>query len=166
MLYPFTVITSFCYFIATGLHSGKSSKAPGTVGTLAFTVLWITFFSFFTPTAAYTSLLSLTLIVTGTWCTARVLKHGTHLLPDNDRTDPKCIVIDEWCGQSIALVALSPSQPMLVFLAFLLFRFFDISKIGPVGLAERLPGAYGIMADDIVAGILALVSVQFINTIL
>jgi phosphatidylglycerophosphatase A len=39
--------------------------------------------------------------------------------------------------------------------AFFLFRLFDISKIGPVGTAEKLSGGVGVMADDLVAGILA-----------
>jgi phosphatidylglycerophosphatase A len=48
--------------------------------------------------------------------------------------------------------------------AFILFRFFDITKIGPVGMAEKLGGGIGIMADDIVAGGLAglcLLALQF-----
>jgi phosphatidylglycerophosphatase A len=43
-----------------------------------------------------------------------------------------------------------------VLLAVILFRIFDISKVGPIRSAERLPGAVGIMADDVVAGVFAL----------
>ena len=71
------------------------------------------------------------------------------------RDSPQWIVIDEWAGLFIALVGLQPSQWLLVLVAWISFRFFDVSKIGPVGVAERLPGAIGIMGDDVVAGVLA-----------
>jgi phosphatidylglycerophosphatase A len=59
-----------------------------------------------------------------------------------------------------ALVAANPWSLSQVVVAFVAFRMFDISKIGPVRSAERLPGAYGVMMDDLVAGVLAWVVVQ------
>ena len=68
--------------------------------------------------------------------------------------DASPVIIDEVAGQWIALLAV-PFDWRWWLAAFLAFRFFDILKPGPVRLAERLPGGYGVMADDIVAGALA-----------
>jgi phosphatidylglycerophosphatase A len=70
--------------------------------------------------------------------------------------DPQWIVIDEWAGIFIALIGTSPTRLLHILIGFALFRLFDIVKPGPVRWAENLPGALGIMADDIVAGIAAL----------
>jgi phosphatidylglycerophosphatase A len=70
------------------------------------------------------------------------------------RDDPGFIVIDEVCGQMIALFLVSPSLLNLA-LSFALFRFFDIIKPFPVRNAEGFPGGWGIMADDVVAGVFA-----------
>jgi phosphatidylglycerophosphatase A len=71
--------------------------------------------------------------------------------------DPGWVVIDEFAGQWITLLALArPTIPGLL-AAFILFRFFDITKLGPVGWADRRHGAFGIMADDVIAGIIAAV---------
>ena len=74
--------------------------------------------------------------------------------------DPKEVVIDEFTGQFIALLAITSSNNtndiiLSILLSFLLFRFFDITKLGPIKKFEELPGGIGIMADDIVAGICA-----------
>jgi phosphatidylglycerophosphatase A len=55
----------------------------------------------------------------------------------------------------VSLIGVAPHSPLMALVAFAFFRFFDILKPGPVAWAERLPGAVGIMADDIVAGALA-----------
>ena len=70
------------------------------------------------------------------------------------RKDAPEVIIDEVAGQWIALIIL-PLDLWWFVAAFVLFRFFDITKIGPVGLAEQLSGGVGGMADDIVAGLLA-----------
>ena len=68
--------------------------------------------------------------------------------------DASDIVIDEVAGQWITLLVV-PFDWRWWIAAFVAFRLFDILKPGPVRLAERLPGGYGVMADDIVAGALA-----------
>ena len=70
------------------------------------------------------------------------------------KKDPSEVIIDEVAGQWIPLVII-PLEVEWYLAAFLLFRFFDISKIGPVGHAEKFTGGIGVMADDLVAGILA-----------
>ena len=66
--------------------------------------------------------------------------------------DPGWVVIDEFAGQWIAMLALVRMTPLGLLAAFLLFRFLDISKAGPVGWADRQHGPVGVMADDVIAG--------------
>ena len=69
--------------------------------------------------------------------------------------DPGWVTIDEFAGQWITMLALArPTLPGLL-AAFVLFRVFDITKLGPVGWADRKHGAFGIMADDVIAGLIA-----------
>ncbi|MCF8382630.1 MAG: phosphatidylglycerophosphatase A [Chlorobium sp.] len=73
--------------------------------------------------------------------------------------DPSIVTIDELAGQWLALAAL-PATPLAVLLGFLFFRFFDIAKPGPVDQVQHFRGGWGIMADDLLAGILANLSVR------
>ena len=70
------------------------------------------------------------------------------------KKDASEVIIDEVAGQWIPLVII-PLEIDWYIAAFLLFRFFDISKIGPIGHAETFTGGVGVMADDLMAGILA-----------
>ena len=68
------------------------------------------------------------------------------------------VIIDEVAGQWLVLLCIPPNldSPLLWYVAgFVLFRLFDILKPWPVSAAEALPGGLGVMADDVVAGILA-----------
>ena len=84
-----------------------------------------------------------------------------------DSKDASEVIIDEVAGQWVVLLCIPPfiDEAYLWYgVAFILFRFFDITKIGPVGMAEKLGGGIGIMADDIMAGGLAgmcLLALQF-----
>jgi phosphatidylglycerophosphatase A len=71
--------------------------------------------------------------------------------------DPGWVVIDEFAGQWITLLGLVYITPAGLVAAFVLFRFFDVTKLGPVGWADRQHGTFGIMADDIIAGVIAAV---------
>lgn len=71
-----------------------------------------------------------------------------------EREDPQSFVVDEWAGFFVALAMLPVGWKSLVF-AFFLFRVFDMTKPPPIRQLERLPGAFGIMIDDIAAGIFA-----------
>jgi phosphatidylglycerophosphatase A len=72
------------------------------------------------------------------------------------RPDPGRVVVDEVCGQLIA-VAFLPGAWVPAGIAFALFRFFDIIKPWPIRGLERLPGGWGIMADDVAAGLAAAI---------
>lgn len=87
------------------------------------------------------------LAIAGLWAVSR--------LREQDE-DPPWVVVDEAAGQLIALAAISNDPSLLqVAVAFLLFRGLDVAKPGPVGWADRQPGAWGVMLDDLVAGGLA-----------
>jgi len=70
--------------------------------------------------------------------------------------DPQFVVVDEVSGQLVTyLVALAPANWKYLLLGLILFRAFDIWKPFPARQAEKLPGGWGIMADDWVAGVYA-----------
>jgi phosphatidylglycerophosphatase A len=78
------------------------------------------------------------------------------------QADPSVVVIDEVCGMLIALIGLSLT-PLTVLVAFLLFRLFDIVKPYPISWAERrVPGGWGIMVDDLLAGLAAQICVRLL----
>ena len=66
--------------------------------------------------------------------------------------DPGHIVIDEFAGMCVAMAGHRASLANVI-VGFVLFRIFDIVKPFPINRAERLPGGYGVMADDVLAGI-------------
>ena len=77
--------------------------------------------------------------------------------------DPSECVLDEVAGQWIALIPVAfyarPFDWRPYALSFVLFRLFDVAKPWPLTAAERLPGGWGVMADDVVAGLLTAVLV-------
>lgn len=141
--------------IGSSLGIGYIPLAPGTFASAAAAVLYfyipaLSGFFLFVP-------LILLSVVFGVWA-GGVMEHEYG-------EDPSQAVIDEVAGQWIALLAL-PVSPVVVFLSFLFFRFFDILKPGPVDSAQRLPGGWGIMADDVLAGIFANLSVRLVIVVL
>lgn len=132
--------------IATFGHAGYLPKAPGTwASALALPFAWILL-----DTLGRLGLIAATVLVLaiGLWASAKIIR-------SSGITDPSFIVIDEVVGQWIAVWAIEPDL-LLFALAFALFRLADIAKPWPVSWAERrLPGTYGVMMDDVVAGIMA-----------
>src|SRR6056300_651120 len=122
--------------------------APGTAGSLAALIAgwFIASHSF-----AALALATLAVLLIGVLA-SQIYSQMTH------SKDASEVIIDEVAGQWVVLLAIPPMIDGAIFwygAGFILFRFFDITKIGPVGMAERLEGGIGIMADDIVAGGLA-----------
>jgi len=119
--------------------------APGTAGSLlAALLLWLIPCSDFSLGAA---LVSVTLA--GIWAGGRVERLV-------GRTDPGVIVIDEVAGMMLSVLTL-PRTPLVLLLAFLCFRALDIVKPFPARQAQSLPGGFGIVVDDLVAGAYTLV---------
>jgi phosphatidylglycerophosphatase A len=74
------------------------------------------------------------------------------------RKDPGVIVVDEVAGMMLSVLLL-PRTPQVLVAAFLLFRLFDIWKPYPARGSQALPGGLGVMADDLIAGLYALLVV-------
>ncbi len=143
--------------IATGFGSGLSPKAPGTCGTLLIFLLSLLYLYFAgTPDSSLRIAFALSSICIGLISTHIILAD----YPDKLRKDPQEIVVDEFAGYLVT-VAFIPWAPLTLFLGFILFRVFDISKIPPIKSLEQLPGTWGIILDDVAAGIFAGVLLFF-----
>lgn len=149
-----TITSRVANVISIGFGSGATGAAPGTFGTLGAALTWCALQINLLSSSVLTHVeLLVVVVVVGTIAVAASLRQLSE-------QDPGWIVIDEWAGMCVALVGANPSSITQVLFAFVVFRAFDISKLGPVRTAERLPGAYGVMLDDLVAGALAWVVVQ------
>jgi phosphatidylglycerophosphatase A len=151
------------WWIATGFGSGYLKPAPGTWGSLTGLLAWLCLsrgLDQLSGPALWCLSISapLALSLVAVWSSDRVVK-------ECDQKDPSFIVIDEWAGVWFALtpllftITLQP-QPWPLWAArlvapFLLFRLFDIWKPGVVDRSQHLPGGWGVVMDDVLAGLLA-----------
>jgi len=142
--------TSIPVLIASGMGSGLCPRLPGTVGSATLLLLWALPGLLGAPMTPFSTAIAAAGCLCIGWLATRAC-----LAESPGATDPQYIVIDEWTGMLIALIPARPLDLASPLLAFVLFRLFDILKPGPVGAAERAPGALGVMLDDVVAGILA-----------
>ena len=138
--------------LVCGFGSGFAPKAPGTFGSLVAVLIW--WFGLGQLSLALQLASIAAVIALGTWLTHRVQARY-------QVSDPGAIVVDEFAGQWIALL-LVPMTLWGMLAGFALFRLFDIWKPWPVGaLEKRVPGAFGVMVDDLAAGFMALAVLQF-----
>lgn len=139
----------FHNFIATGFGSGYSPIAPGTAGALLAMLIWWGYSLLFSHCISIPVLTFIVIVVftfAGVWSSSVVEKYWGE--------DPSRVVVDEMVGTWIALLAVPEGAHWRYMLAaFVLFRFFDIVKPLGVRKMESLPSGFGIMADDILAGI-------------
>ncbi len=140
------------HFCAVGFGSGLFPKAPGTMGTLLAVPLYY-LLSFLSVEAYFIMLIIGSLL--GFWfCHVTSHDMGVH--------DHKCIVWDEFIGYWITMFMV-PFSLQWAFVGFVLFRFFDILKPYPISwLDKNVQGGFGIMIDDIVAGLFATGCLQLI----
>lgn len=141
-------------WIGTLFGAGLIPFAPGTWGSF-FTLPFIYFAAVLHPGFGLYALLLLTILFS-LWCTdENVQKFGN---------DPGQFVMDESAGQTVVFLAVSFHQAgsdLLILLAgFLLFRLFDILKPLGIKAVEKLPGKFGILADDLLAGLYALICLE------
>lgn len=135
--------------LATGFGSGYSPFAPGTAGSLVGLVL-------FWPLQRLDLGLQVAVVIV-------VFVLGVAVAGDVaqrvGREDPGIVVVDEVVGMWISLLAL-PWSPGVAFAGFFLFRVMDVVKPFPARRLEDLPAGWGIMADDVMAGIYANVALR------
>jgi phosphatidylglycerophosphatase A len=152
-------------FVATACGLGYLPKAPGTWGSLAGVFIFA-LIQFYIPLdtqpgmhlglgerirwAVSTAVpIAIAIAAVGVWGSNRAAQL-------RGKKDPQFVVIDEVSGQHLTyLLALAPVNWKYLLLGFILFRAFDIWKPVPARQAESLPGGWGIMADDWIAGIYA-----------
>jgi len=124
--------------ISSGLGLGYFPLAPGTVGTLlGIPIVWLY------PNNIF---ISFALILLGVWSS----QQGEKLYGEKD--SPR-IVIDEIAGYYLAMFSL-PLNPQYLLVSFIIFRVMDVFKPGPIGKLQSLPGGWGVMADDLAAGLI------------
>jgi len=140
-------IPFFTKFVATGFYSGYAPIAPGTAGSIVAVALYL-LPGFEQPITL--SIVTLIVFFVGTTVSSQMEK----ILGE----DPPIVVIDEIVGQWITFLFIPKSLAMIA-LGFIFFRLYDIFKPPPARQVEKLKNGWGIMLDDIVAGVYANVSV-------
>jgi len=146
-----TELKTWVHWLAFGLGSGLPKKAPGTWGTLASVPVWWLLLQ------DLALLPYLAVIVVGSVIGVYLCGKTAH---DRNLHDHPGIVWDEWIGFWITCIALPAGWPWVI-AAFALFRFFDIIKPWPIRwLDAQVHGGFGIMIDDIIAGLMALGVIQ------
>ncbi|MEI6893405.1 MAG: phosphatidylglycerophosphatase A [Colwellia sp.] len=145
-------LTDPIQFLALGFGSGLAPKAPGTFGTLAAVPLFL-LMSGLTPLIY--AIVVVIVCVTGVYICGKAAKDvGVH--------DHGAIVWDEFAGFFITMFMV-PVSWQSVLVGFVLFRLFDIAKPWPISIADKkLTGGFGIMFDDILAGLFSLVIMHLI----
>jgi len=136
-------------FIAQGAYSGRSPVAPGTAGTVVGVLLYLALQELGTPWYGAACVL---VTAVGIWAAGRADQlFGTK--------DNRTIVIDEIAGYLVSMLVV-PATWQYIIAAFLLFRAFDIIKPFPLRRLESLPGGWGVVLDDIGAGVYTNIVLQ------
>jgi len=150
---PAKLLLNPIHLLSLGFGSGLSPKMPGTMGTIVGVGLYLLIPSqFLLDWKIYLAVIVTTFLLGIFLCdyTAKALKVHDH----------PGIVWDEIVGYFITMFMV-PNDWLWILIGFILFRFFDILKPWPISLADkRLKGGFGIMIDDVIAGIFALIIIQ------
>lgn len=134
--------------LATWFGTGLLPWAPGTWGSLAALPFAWLILSYLGP--AWLFIAASLVFLAGWWASSAMVR-------ERDAKDPGHIVIDEVAGQLLVLVA-APLELRFFALGFALFRLADIVKPWPASWADRrLKGGLGVMADDVLAAVYALI---------
>ncbi len=144
--------TEWAWTVATFFGAGLGKPGPGTWGSVAAVLLWGAVGYLFHPTP---NGLLLVVFIGIVLSIASGVPAATIAARESGRHDPGFVVIDEVAGQWIALLG-SPADWRHGLIALILFRLFDITKPFPVRQLERLPEGWGIVFDDVAAGLYAL----------
>ncbi len=148
-------MTRLAVLLATAGHVGAVPLAPGTWGSAVGVGVLLAVR--LTGAAGAEVALLAAVLAAGVWsATVTERRYG--------RPDPGAIVIDEVAGMLITLLWI-PVTWVGLLAGFLAFRIFDIVKPFPARAAERLPAGWGVMADDVVAGLYAHLTVRVLAAV-
>ncbi len=139
--------------VATNFGIGYIRKGAGTVAALFFCLAWWLIAKDVATSNYFLVIINLVLLLAGTWSSFVVEKEWGK---DSNR-----VVVDEVSGMAISLLWV-PVRWEYLLIAFILFRFFDIVKPLFIRRAESLPSGWGVMADDVLAGIYTNLIVQLL----
>src|ERR1700733_9722936 len=141
---------SGAFLIATWFGCGYAPVAPGTAGSVAALIIAIALHFIIQYGSGYERgvliLLGAILLAPGIWSAGVVAR-------ETNTTDPQIVVVDEVIGQWITLAGAATFNWKTWLAAFLLFRLFDIWETAPARQFESFPGGWGIVADDVMAGL-------------
>ncbi|MCM1348957.1 MAG: phosphatidylglycerophosphatase A [Firmicutes bacterium] len=157
---PFPLVPKL---LATSFGAGFLPVAPGTWGALLAIILWLPLYFWSSQPCIFWVTLTAAVVYTvaGTWASSESEKYWGK--------DPVAACADETVGQWISLLPLSSCTEgtpwWMILLSLALFRFFDIAKPLGIRAMERLPRGYGMMADDILAGIYSVIILLIVNYI-
>lgn len=143
----------FHKYFSTGLGIGYIGKGAGTVSAGAACFLWYIFQAGFILPSAFSIWITLLITVLGIWTAGEV-----EVLWGKDSNR---VVIDEIAGMCITLLFV-PVTITYLLIGFMLFRFFDIVKPFFIRKLESLPGGWGVMADDVLAGVYSNIVLQLL----
>lgn len=145
--------TAWAFAVATFFGAGRGKPGPGTWGSVAAVLLWAAYGWLAHPSA---QLLHWVLLGAIAVALLAGVPAATIAARESGREDPGFVVIDEVVGQWIALL-FCPLDWAHGLIALILFRLFDITKPFPVRKLEDLPDGWGIVFDDVAAGLYALI---------
>lgn len=154
----------FKRLLVTGMGTGLLRPAPGTWGSAgACAAVLLAGILSNRSVVAFNVTAGVIIVISSISCVAL----GRFMVQAFGRKDPSQCTIDEWAGQSVAFLALPlTDRPALwlasVGVAFVLFRIFDIIKPTPIRQLEALPFGWGVLADDLLAGVYANVCAQLL----
>lgn len=135
---------------------GRLPVAPGTWGSLPPAVVFALMCYLQLPPALIALIMAIFVLAGAAVC----VRFSAELVAELGKPDPGLIVADEFAGQAVTfliLPAVSSEIAITAIAGFLLFRTFDIIKPWPIKKLEKLPNGWGILSDDLMAGLYALI---------
>lgn len=144
---------TFYKTLASFFGIGLIKKGAGTVAAFVMCVLLYTGTLFYTNVNLLLPFFSLFILFLGVWSSREAERSWGK--------DSNKIVIDEVLGMSVSLLFL-PINLITIFIAFVLFRFFDIVKPLYIKKAEKFSGGWGVMMDDVIAGVYTNIIIQIL----
>ncbi len=159
--------TLWAWTIATFFGAGFWKPGPGTAGSIAAALIWLIAGHFTITSTTATSFVTRNELAFVTAAAALLLlgiaiPAATIVARESGHKDPQIVVADEAVGQWITLIA-APAGWEYALIGLVLFRLFDITKPPPIRKIEFFPEGWGIMLDDVGAGIYALICLQLIH---